>query len=426
MLDNSPDTTADGFLLYKNRDQWSNRIDQQTFELLLPTKLKSALDLEKKQLADERLAVKNAQALQDEVDLYANATPVGPTGDADALLPEAPQPLQPLVAGQDYDAGRQHPVYCLEAASQLAARAALAGPDKEVRKRDEELGRKLLKAGPLRTIALPEGALAALDVLRQGQPHFAEVLDLVRGQLVLASQSRHGLRIPPILLNGEPGLGKTHFASALARALGTVVRRIAFDSPITGATLVGSERRWSNTAFGALFELICLGEHANPVVILDELDKASTKGEWNPLAPLHTLLEPSTAAYTRDISVNFEFDASRVIWIATSNRVRLLPDSLLSRFIQFDIGRPDARGAIDSAMAVLGQVFDELALVDFERPGRALAVSLAHLTARQIRQAGEQAIACAIGRGRRHVGVEDIPAAFMGEDKTGPAAFRLH
>ena len=77
-------------------------------------------------------------------------------------------------------------------------------------------------------------------------------------------------------------------------------------------------------------------------------------------------------------------------------------------------------------MAVLGQVFDELALVDFERPGRALAVSLAHLTARQIRQAGEQAIACAIGRGRRQVGVEDIPAAFMGEDKTGPAAFRLH
>lgn len=422
MLDNSPDTTADGFSLYKSRDQ-------QTFALLLPTKLKSALDLEKKQLADERQVAEKAQVLQEEAELYVNATSVGRTSDPYALPPEAVQPsqsLQPLVAGQDYDAGRQHPVYCPDAASQLAARAALAGPDKEVRKRDEELGRKLLKAGPLRSIAIPEGVLAALDVLRLGQPHFAEVLDLVRGQLVLASRSRHGLRIPPILLNGEPGLGKTHFASALARALGTVVRRIAFDSPITGATLVGSERRWSNTAFGALFELICLGEHANPVVILDELDKASTKGEWNPLAPLHTLLEPSTAAYTRDISVNFEFDASRVIWIATSNRARLLPDSLLSRFIQFDIGRPDARGAIDSAAAVLGQVFDELALVDFERPGRALAVSLAHLTARQIRQAGEQAIACAIGRGRRQVGVEDIPAALMGEDKTGPAAFRLH
>ena len=62
MLDNSLDITTDGFSLYKSRDQWGNRSDQQTFELLLPTKLKSALDLEKKQLADERLAAEKAQA----------------------------------------------------------------------------------------------------------------------------------------------------------------------------------------------------------------------------------------------------------------------------------------------------------------------------------------------------------------------------
>ena len=425
MPDNSSDAPPEGFLLYRNREKWENRSDQETFELLVPARLKSALDLEKKRLAEQHIAARKEQALQEEAELHSARMPAAPASEPDAL---APDPARPLVAGQDHDARLMHPVYCLVAAGQLAARAALSGPDRELRKRDEELGRKLLQAGCLRSIAIPEGALAALEALRQGQPHFGAVLDLVRAQLLLAGRSRHGARIPPILFNGEPGLGKTHFAAALASALGTSVRRVAFDSAITSATLMGSERRWSNTTFGALFELLCLGEHANPVVILDELDKASSGAEWSPLTPLHTLLEASTAAHARDISVNFEFDASRVIWIATANAAARLPASLLSRFIRFEIGCPDARGAIDSAAAVLRQVFEELALIDFEPPGRALAVRLAHLTAREIRQAGEQAIAGAISRGRHEARVEDIPPAFLDDAaaKAGTAGPRLH
>ncbi len=68
-------------------------------------------------------------------------------------------------------------------------------------------------------------------------------------------------------------------------------------------------------------------------------------------------------------------------------------------------------------------MFDALALIDFEAPGRALAVRLAHLTAREIRQAGEQAFAGAVSRGRRQVSVEDIPKAFLDDAgaKAGPA-----
>jgi ATP-dependent Lon protease len=310
-----------------------------------------------------------------------------------------------------------HPVYALAAAQRLIDNAAQAGVDRDTRKRDEALGKKMLEAGILRKIAVPANAVAELDTLRQSMPHFSEVIDLVQGRLALASQSLCGPRIPPILLTGEPGLGKTHFAGELARLLGTTVRRMAFDGPVTGATLMGSDRRWGNTSHGALFDLICLGEHSNPIVILDEIDKASSRRDYDPLGPLHTLLEPGTSTHVRDLSVDFEFDASQITWIATANDAGRIPAPLLSRFTQFAIERPGAEGAIGSAQAVMAQAFVQMALENFEPPHRRLAVALAHLTAREIRQATEQAVATAVGQGRRAVALSDVPARFRDETR---------
>jgi ATP-dependent Lon protease len=321
-----------------------------------------------------------------------------------------------LKAAPDCDARLSHPVYAADAAVKLLGKVrSLASPDKELRKRDEQIGKAMQAAGILREIAVSETAMDALDALRVSMPNFGAAIDLVRGQLLLATRTRKGPRIPPLLLDGEPGLGKTHFATELAKALGTTVRRIGFDSPISGATLLGSERRWSNTQYGALFELVCLGPHANPIVILDEIDKAEDRRD--PLAPLHTLLEPSTATQVRDISMDVEFDASMVTWIATSNHSFRLPASLRSRFREFHITRPEAIGAIQSAQAVVAKTLTEMALNDFEAPSKSIAVRLAHLTPREVRQATEQAVASAVAAGRDRVTPDDLPADLREGDK---------
>jgi ATP-dependent Lon protease len=325
-------------------------------------------------------------------------------------------PPRELVAGTDYDPKLQYPVYQFDAPGKLLARSGLNTPDKDVRKRDDEIHRKMIASTMLRDIAMPKDMAQALDAVRLSQPHFGAVIDLIRGQLLLGERTNKTVRIPPILLDGAPGLGKTHFAMALAKALGTTIKRISFDSAVTSATLMGSERRWANTQFGAVFELICLGKYANPIIVLDEVDKIDSLRDWNPLAPLHTLLEPSTAKCVRDISVDFEFDASLITWIATSNRKRLLPDSLRSRFREFEIVKPSAQEAIQLATAVVAKSFADMQLADFEPPDKQWVVALAHLTAREITQAMEQALASAVDQGRNRLTTADLPADVRADD----------
>jgi ATP-dependent Lon protease len=407
-------------------------------QLLVPLKVKedikeeARLDFERRtalaiqeQIEQERLH----QEMTKELTVKAQASAENNQPQTEQTLPASgtePKTVKPgfnefmapreLVAGSDYDPKLEYPVYAFDAPMKLFARSGLNTPDKDIRKRDDELYRKMTASTMLRDIAMPKDFAQVLDTLRLSQPHFGAVIDLIRGQLLLGERTNKTVRIPPILLDGAPGLGKTHFSLELAKALGTTVKHISFDSALTSATLIGSERRWANTQFGALFELICLGKHANPIVILDEIDKAGVRREWDPLAPLHTLLEPSTAKHVRDISVDFEFDTSMVTWIATSNRKQMLPDSLRSRFREFDIVRPNAQEAIQLASAVVAKSFENMQLADFEPPDKQFVVSLAHLTAREITQAMAEALASAVDQGRNRLTLDDLPADVRADD----------
>ncbi len=325
-------------------------------------------------------------------------------------------------AGTDFDprqAGCPAFFYPVYTKAELAAFKSRIGrsTDKEVRRRDEEVAKLLQVKGCERRIGMPDLPEEMMEEMREQMPHFGEVIDFLRDHLVLATHCRDGSRLPPILLGGEPGIGKTHFAHLLAELLGTAVHRISFDKAITGPTLTGSERRWSNTSYGLVFEAVCLGKHANPVIVLDEIDKAEIRQHWNALAPLHGLLEPATARRSKDISLDFEFNCSEVTWIATANNLARIPDSLRSRFQIFHVERPDARAALAATRWVVQAVFDGLNLSNFKRPDNFVAVRLAHLTAREVQHATRKAIARAVADGRRSVTLADLPDG-LGHDES--------
>ena len=289
----------------------------------------------------------------------------------------------------------------------LSVRAA----DQDIRQRRVDVRKRLIEKGPDRVIARPPDWRARMAELEAALPNFREPINLLRNALALGEASLGPVRVPPMLLLGPPGVGKTLFSHRVADLMGASHASIAFDQPSAGAGLRGTEKYWSNTESGLFFNLICLGEFANPVILLDEIDKScsgSGRREVDPLAQLHSALEPQTAQRTVDSSTEIEFDASLVSYIATANSLRGLTMPILSRMEVFVIDPPDPSEAVGIARAVVAQVLGKLHLADTLRFDRKGFYVLAHLSPRLMLRTVEKAVAAAVAAEQTEIRQSDL------------------
>ncbi len=181
-----------------------------------------------------------------------------------------------------------------------------------------------------------------LQELYERFPHFTPVLNYVAGSLALAACGQEGrpVRVSPLLLRGAPGTGKTYFAQELARVLGT--HFVERDLSVTSEAFViaGMDSGWKNSKPGVVFDALVNGKTGNPVICLNEVDKARESGSHSsPLAALHALLEPASAEHFADEFVPVLLDASQVVWVLTANE-GFIPEPILSRLEVFDIPAP--------------------------------------------------------------------------------------
>jgi ATP-dependent Lon protease len=100
-----------------------------------------------------------------------------------------------------------------------------------------------------------------------------------------------------------------------------------------GSEIGGSDPGWAQTRTGKVFTQLVEGKYANPIFLLDEIDKTAGSERFSPWSALHDLLEPTAAKKFRDRSFDaVSIDASRITWIATSNDCSNLPSAIASRF----------------------------------------------------------------------------------------------
>jgi ATP-dependent Lon protease len=270
---------------------------------------------------------------------------------------------------------------------------------------------KMLKLGGQRFTVKPS-ALPQMDQLFEELPNFTEVLEDVRKHLALCVDSNDSIELPPMLLLGEPGIGKTHFARRLAQLLGTGYGFVPMSSLTAGWVLSGASSQWKNAKPGKVFETFLNGEYANPVLVVDELDKASADGQYDPLGALYELLETQTAMRFTDEFAEIPIDASGAVWFATANDAARIPEPLLNRMNVYEIEAPDAGGSARIARALYreireahdwGRRFPEL-------PSGSVVEKLALLTPREMRRAVQAAFGSAKVAGRDELQPEDIDA----------------
>ena len=269
---------------------------------------------------------------------------------------------------------------------------------------------RMLDKGPQRFQVKPSG-LPAMSELYDELPNFHPVLDAVRRQIALCEDSGDALEITPLLLLGPPGVGKTHFARQLAALLGTGMGFVSMSSLTAGWVLSGASSQWKGARPGKVFEALVDGDYANPVMVVDEIDKAGGEASYDPLGSLYSLLEHDTAGSFTDEFAEVAVDASQVIWVATANDARAIPGPILNRVNVYEIEAPDAAAARRIAARLYasiraqhdwGRRFDEA-------PSEALLERMAELAPREMRRAWMTAFGNAKLARRGTVLCEDLP-----------------
>ncbi|WP_321366246.1 AAA family ATPase [uncultured Celeribacter sp.] len=220
--------------------------------------------------------------------------------------------------------------------SVLERRRVASGADHLNREDRERL--EILRDGvELIAIASEHRADELASELHAGMPWMAPATELVwQAMRRSVREGWPGLRLPPLLLDGPPGIGKSHWARRLGEILGT-------PAPVTEATgenasfgVVGSQRGWGGACPGRLLETILQSRIGNPVIVVDEIEKAGRARSRNGRAfglaeALLPLLESLSARHWSCPYYRVKFDMSWVGWVLTSNNSRLLPEPLLSR-----------------------------------------------------------------------------------------------
>lgn len=197
-------------------------------------------------------------------------------------------------------------------------------------------------------------------------------------------QGAPGLRLPPLLLVGPPGIGKSHWARTLGRLLGTPTTVVDASGEPASFGIVGTQKGWGTAGPGRLTETILGSLVANPLIVIDEVEKpggtSDTRGRSYRLTDaLLPLLERSTATRWSCPYFRVVFDMSWVGWVMTANATAGLPAPFLSRVpptmlpdltrdhvLAFARRQASARGLPDVAVEAIVSALDTAS--DVRRP----------------------------------------------------------